>query len=124
MGPRKQAKDSRKVCERGVPGNFYLARHSYIICTANTLIQSLRIDIPRLSPFLPPELLRKRQLKRWMMQPVSRRETGKKHWQKRETDDDLKAKAHWQPMENGITDHFGEMYFPTGNGRVRASYLR
>ena len=30
MGPRKQAKDSRKVCERGVPGNFYLARHSYI----------------------------------------------------------------------------------------------
>ena len=30
MGPRKQAKDSRKVCERGVPGNFYLARHSFI----------------------------------------------------------------------------------------------
>ena len=28
MGPRKQAKDSCKVCERGVPGNFYLARHS------------------------------------------------------------------------------------------------
>ena len=25
MGPRKEAKDSRKICERGVPGNFYLA---------------------------------------------------------------------------------------------------
>ena len=45
--------------------------------------------------------------------------------QNRETeDDDLKAKDHWQPMENGITDHFGEMYFPTWNGKVRASYLR
>ena len=30
LGPRKQAKDSRKSCERGVPGNFYLAQHSYI----------------------------------------------------------------------------------------------
>ena len=26
MGPRKEAKDSRKICERGVPGNFYLAQ--------------------------------------------------------------------------------------------------
>ena len=31
MGPRKQAKDSRKICERGVPGNFYLAQHIYCI---------------------------------------------------------------------------------------------
>ena len=30
MGPRKQAKDSRKICERGVPGNFYLAQHSFM----------------------------------------------------------------------------------------------
>ena len=26
MGPRKQTKDSRKICKRGVPGNFYLAQ--------------------------------------------------------------------------------------------------
>ena len=37
LGPRKQAKDSRKSCERGVPGNFYLARHSYIdTCITHT----------------------------------------------------------------------------------------
>ena len=30
MGPRKEAKDSRKICERGVPGNFYLAQPPYI----------------------------------------------------------------------------------------------
>ena len=30
MGPRKEAKDSRKNCERGVPGNFYLAQPPYI----------------------------------------------------------------------------------------------
>ena len=29
MGPRKEAKDSRKICERGVPGNFYLAQPPY-----------------------------------------------------------------------------------------------
>ena len=30
MGPRKEAKDSRKICERGVPENFYLAQPPYI----------------------------------------------------------------------------------------------
>ena len=29
MGPRKEAKDSRKICERGVPGNFYLTQPPY-----------------------------------------------------------------------------------------------
>ena len=29
--PRKEAKDSRKICERGVPGNFYSAQPPYII---------------------------------------------------------------------------------------------
>ena len=34
MGPRKEAKDLRKICERGVPGNFYLAQPpvSYFVC--------------------------------------------------------------------------------------------
>ena len=37
MGPRKEAKDSRKICERGGPGNFYLAQppHIYIFGTIN-----------------------------------------------------------------------------------------
>ena len=49
MGPRKQAKDSRKVCERGVPGNFYLARHSYIynyIYTCRYLLRSHPLQRP------------------------------------------------------------------------------
>ena len=40
MGPRKEAKDSRKICERGVPGNFDLAQPPYIyICTYIWLTQ-------------------------------------------------------------------------------------
>ena len=43
MGPRKQAKDSRKVCERGVPGNFYLARHSFVFLVSPILLFSFNM---------------------------------------------------------------------------------
>ena len=44
MGPRKQAKDSRKICERGFPGNFYLARHS---CDESQLISFIDVSLYR-----------------------------------------------------------------------------
>ena len=62
MGPRKQAKDSRKVCERGVPGNFYLARHSYIyIYILNDLIlQATNHKGRKVNPvFHPTSVLRR-----------------------------------------------------------------
>ena len=40
MGPRKEAKDSRKICERGVPGNFYFAQPPYTLCTYTLYIKS------------------------------------------------------------------------------------
>ena len=49
MGPRKQAKDSRKVCERGVPGNFYLARHSYIYIYIYLIILSWSFKVLHMS---------------------------------------------------------------------------
>ena len=42
MGPRKEAKDSRKICERGVLGNFYLAQPPHNTIPSHLLLWDSR----------------------------------------------------------------------------------
>ena len=56
MGPRKEAKDSRKICERGVPGNFYLAQPpcTYIYHKNHPNVGKYTIHVWNESPFHSP----------------------------------------------------------------------